>query len=305
MTPPTDTDINLLDGLDVETDATPNASPKFHPSDSRASRPKGVITDPLFFDLETIPDFDRMEHFGFEPLPQLPEFVTPKESIEDVLKGSIPKIKETLQAAPDAWIDELAAEEQKREKPRKGVIDAAMGVFKERETIGDAEAAQNKKMSVTPEFCRIVAFGFAVGDDDPQAMIADTVDKERLLLVAFWDLVKSLRAPLVGFNILHFDLPVIFVRSAILGVEPTRQLDLKPWGKDCYDLMKKRFPGGGQMKMKDLAGIYQVPVPADDFDGSQVLEAVEAGLWDQIETYVKSDVVVAQKLYELWRPYFA
>ncbi|MBR9800283.1 hypothetical protein GYB59_00655 [bacterium] len=298
-------DIDLLDGLDVgDKQAAPE--PKAKPESPRGNtRSRGIITEPLFFDLETVPDFSRKQHFGFDPLPELPEFVTPEESIEDVLKGSIPKIKEALQAAPGEWIDELTAAEQDREKPRKGVIDAAMGVFKERETIADAEGAQNKKMSVTPEFCRIVAFGFAIGDEEPEAMIADTIDKERAILIAFWDLAKNLKSPLVGYNILGFDLPVIFVRSCLLGVEPTRRFDLRPWGNDVYDLMKKRFAGGGSMKMKDLAGHYQIPVPAGDFDGSQVLQAVEDGLWDEITTYVKSDVVVAQKLYQAWHPFFA
>ncbi len=268
--------------------------------------PVNVISKPVYFDLETIPDFERQQDFGFDPLPQLPELITPTNSIDDVLGGSIPQIKENLATAPGEWINDLIKAEESRDKPRKGVMDAANSVLKDRESIGDAEAAQNKKMSVTPEFCRIVAFGFAIGSDAPQQIIAKNYDEERELLKAFWELVSRLKGPLVGFNILHFDLPVIFVRSCFLDVAPTRVFDVKPWGKDVYDLMKKRFPGnGGAMRMKDLARIYGIEVPAEDVDGSQVLDLYRAEKFDPIREYVSSDVVVARKLYHIWSPFFS
>ena len=293
-------DADILDGIDLDDGIKQPVTKSV-----QSNIPEGIITEPVYFDLETIPDFERRDLFGFDPLPEMPELITPVDSIEDVLKGSVPKIKETLQNATYEWIDELAAAETAREKPRKGVHDAVMSVLSERESIGDAEGSQNKKMSVTPEFCRIVAFGFAIGDQEPQKIIATNNAEERDLLIDFWSLVSRLKAPLVGFNVLHFDLPVIFVRSIIAGVEPSRSFDLKPWGRDVYDLMKKRFPSGQSMRMKDLARIYQIDVPAEDVDGSQVLDLYLAKEFDKIREYVASDVVIARMLYAAWSPFFS
>jgi hypothetical protein len=288
--------VDVLDGIDLgdEIDVV----------EPRRSSPSKILTDPFYFDLETVPDTSREKCFGLDPLPEPVRLAKPKQSIDEVLEGTIPSIKKVLRTAPREWINELVEAEQSRDKPRKGVLDAVAGTFAERESIADAEANRNKKMSVTPEFCQIVAMGFAYGDDEPIAMIAEKPSEEVLILETFWETVYCLRAPIVGFNVLGFDLPVIFVRSALLGVKPSRKIDLKPWGTDVYDLFKKRFPGGGGMRMKDLASYYGIEVPAGDFDGSQVSEAFEAKQFYDIAEYVKSDVMVAQHLHHLWSPFF-
>jgi dipeptidyl aminopeptidase/acylaminoacyl peptidase len=106
-----------------------------------------------------------------------------------------------------------------------------------------------------------------------------------------------------GYNVLHFDLPTIFVRSILLDVAPSRQFDLKPWGTDAIDLMKKRFPTSGAMKMKTIAACMGISIPAGDIDGSQVEE-----LWKndpkKLGEYVRSDVDLVKALHQRYSGFF-
>lgn len=263
----------------------------------------------LYFDLETCPDESRRHLFD------LPEIPAPAEVAEadclpaaDILSGTIPDVGERLAGRmfPEKYLLDLLEHEQSQKKPRKGILDHIAAAQQVGANYEAALADQRKTMATTPEFCRIVALGWAIGNEDPKSMIlADGVndDDERTILRTFWQLVAK-HSPLCGFNILNFDLPVIFVRSAILGVQPTKLLDLKPWGKDCIDLMALRFARGKAMKLKDLARLYGIDVPAGDCDGSQVSELLEAGKTEELARYVMSDVAVTRELHRFYRGYW-
>lgn len=263
---------------------------------------------PLFFDLETVPDSSREELFGLDPLPEVPtetplaDMLSPEEFISAALKdmGDLLKAKNP----PEEWLVSVAAAEQASKKPRKGVFDLladCRGAKGARET---ALAARVKTCSVTPEFCRIVAIGLAVGDGDVHAILCPTIDEERDALALFWDFVRRVRGPLVGYNILGFDLPVILTRSALLRVVPSKPLgNLRPWDKDAIDLMERRFKTRGAAKLKDLAKWLGLPVDAEGVDGSQVAELARTDP-AKLAEYVKSDVALTRRLFKFWSGYF-
>src|SRR5690606_25146061 len=107
-------------------------------------------------------------------------------------------------------------------KSRKGVFDLINKAFA-RMTESESIAADNcKKMATTPEMCRIVSMGYACGDGPVQSITFDKKVTEVEILGLFWSLAKNCRGPVCGYNILGFDLPVIFARSILLGIKPTR-----------------------------------------------------------------------------------
>src|SRR5690606_12649199 len=161
-----------------------------------------------------------------------------------------------------------------------------------------------KLLSVTPEFCRIVAMGWAFGNEEPRSMVVGEHYTEDGILAAFWDMVADLRGRVIGFNIVGFDLPVIYIRSALLGITPSRQFDLRPWGNDVIDLMQARFPKGPSKPMKSLARFYGLDIPAGEMDGGSVAQLVAEGKTDEVADYVKSDVIVTRQLHEFYRGYF-
>lgn len=262
---------------------------------------------PIYFDLETIPDLDseRYEFFELEELPKKrePGIDSNNEPPEELLKHSVPDINRVLIADyPSAsYLRDVRAAEVAG-KGRKGVIDGIDALISEQENYGskcdEITAANIKTMSVTPEYCKIAAFGWAIGDGDLQSMvIGDGDTTEEKILAAFWSLVAEYK-PFVGYNVLGFDLPVIFVRSAILEVDSPLVLDQKPWGDDVVDVMKKRYPTGRAMKLKTLCRLYGVEPLIEDVDGSAVFDLMQAKDFATVGEYVRSDVHVVRELYK-------
>jgi hypothetical protein len=177
------------------------------------------------------------------------------------------------------------------------------------------QAGKEFAPALVPEFCRVVALGWAVGDEPAHSLVVGTVRPvqttppvreitETDVLARFWQLVSSQPRPMVvGFNILNFDLPVLFVRSALLGVRPSRLFDRRPWGTDCIDLCEIRRHEGRGGKLKDLARYYGFTVAEPDVDGAQVEQLIATDP-AKVGRYVESDVAITRQLYHFYKGYF-
>jgi len=312
-------DVDLLDDVDVDLDVPIGECPTTITAqfEQPTFPPAGISArGEMTFDLETIPDESRRPLFGLDEPVIVKSFTNPPvtgEAWVEWMKRPIAQIKEEIDGynPDDTWLEALHAWERKEKKPRQGVLDIVKNIRAARNPSDDAEAVKLKTMGVTPEFCRIVAMGIGwsgriVGTDEPVDVINGFVVggaiTEIELLDWFWDSVKNV-STVVGYNVLHFDLPVIFARSAILGVTPSRKFDMRPWGTDVLDLMKVRWPAGGQMKLKDIARIMGLDIPAGDVDGSQVAELFRTDP-KLLAAYVKSDVYITQQLRRKWRGFW-
>lgn len=321
-TPAVDLDLSDLDLEDISgvvlAPAATSAAVATQPTTAPAPTTKPTTTktrtttaksmrQPLYFDLETVPDESRLELFGLEPLPVHPQYKVREECLAatEVISKTVPEMTTLIaEMQPcDEWLGTLELVERQN-KARKGVLDLIGDVRKGRRQIDEAEAARIKKCSVTPEYCRIVAIGWAIGGGDLDSMCIKEPSEESLMLEGFWNTVKTC-GPLVGYNIAGFDLPVIYARSILLGVEPQRYIDRKDWGPDVIDLMLSRFGrGGGAMGLKPLCRCYGIEVPAGDVDGGAVHQLVADGKWDDIAGYVKSDVHLVRELHRKFRGTF-
>lgn len=271
----------------------------------------------LYLDLETVPDEERMELFEFPPLPELPNETTsancppPAELLEMNLAG--------LEAAigtlnPDeAYLELLAAQEKKAMKPRAGVADAVKRWAARKREVAGAEDDRRKAMATCPEMCRIVAIGWALGDGAINSMVTGPRQTEgpewteQDLLEMFWDLAHN-NGPIVGFNVLGFDLRVIMARSILLDVAPTKQLSLSPFGRgqrDVVDLMVERFGRDRPTGLKKLAKLYGISVPAGQTNGGDVGRLIAEGRHDLVGEYVRSDVQVTRDLHRKFQGYFS
>lgn len=298
--------IDLLDGVasDEASDVAIHVPMKhgFH-------IPSKATSAPLYLDIETIPDFSRESTFGFDPIPDLP----PETSLADLLSGdqfvsqSIDAMKQSIAGKnpPACWVEEVReAEGRTGKKVRDGVMKLLSELEGQKNANVEARQAQLKTMSLTPEYLKIVAIGLAVGGDEIQTALAETDDDEAEMLDSLWRLIAKVNGPIIGFNVLGFDLPAIFVRSCLLHVTPTRRLDMRPWGKDVIDVMEARFPRGNRAKpMKELSRLYGIENETEGVDGSQVLR-----LWnedrEQLRAYLKSDIHQTRRLHLLWSGFF-
>ena len=322
MSDPLD-DLFTLPATAVATvDESPPPPPAAESKPATASRPRSRSSakgGTLYFDFETVPDMDRFPDLcvpdaGLGPVPD-PREETPVAkcpSPVDFLKGTIPDIERAINGVwpEDDYLVHLTTTEKNSPKPRKGVLDLIDGVFAEKQKQLNAKAERVKLLSTTPEYCKIVAIGVGMDDGPISAWLDGEVDNEAEMLTRLWSMIKQAKR-VCGFNIVNFDLPVLFVRSMLLDIPATKRIDTKPWGDDVLDLYAVRYPKGATgedktgrpSRLKTLAKVLGIPVPAGDTDGSDVYR-----LWQEepakLAEYVSSDVELCRQMHRRYAGYF-
>jgi hypothetical protein len=314
--------MDLLGGLTL---SAPSPTPAVA-EQKRRGRPrktKAGGTRPLYFDIETTPDYSRIDTFGLPPLPSSEvTYLSGCPVVADVLDAKTGKTVTEIAGIIKVlnptvlWIDALEAAEIATGKPRKGLLELIDQTRKQRQAVAEAADERSKLLGTTPEFNRIVSLAMAHGDDDVEALVVGVANRglqpetEKSLLEAFWFAAKT-AGPVVGFNVAYFDLPTIFIRSALLGVEPSRKFDTAPWKGDVIDLMLSRFPKGKPSedksgrpgKLKTLARVMGIEIPEADVDGSKVADLFRTDP-QAVGRYNASDVVITRELHRLYSGYF-
>ncbi len=262
----------------------------------------------LYLDIETVPDWSRVDDFNLPPVvAPVPE--TPAEEMVDaaeVLSGGVAAIKQCIAASNphEDWLTEASMIEAQSAKPRKGVQDAiAAGRRAKRET-GKAESDRIKLLSTTPEYCRIVA---AAGATSRTNWFVSASKDEPSLLNKIWKAIGNAKQ-VVTYNGISFDLPVILYRSAIHKIDPPCFIDLRKYGNrqvlDLYQLLfASRNPPKGTGGLKAQCKLAGITVDSD-CDGSKVNELFEQGEFAELKRYVLSDVTATQDLHKFYRGYY-
>jgi len=181
-----------------------------------------------------------------------------------------------------------------------------------------------KRMALQPEACQMVGLNVIRGDDPPVSGWVGEPHKttgipltESDLLTLFWNWAAQCPR-LIGFNCLKFDLPVIYTRSALLGVQPTVAFyDVKPWDSKIIDLLQKRFGHSRDfMSLKALRRVLELPVPAKydeviDNTGADIEELYLKFISSDdpealrlLKLYGELDVLTTKLLAQLWQKFF-
>lgn len=301
-----ETDFEICDS--GESDAA-----KYREAYPQACNQKPVRSEFCYLDFETIPDFDREDLFeGILPtIPSVPPETPASEMVpvEEALGMGVSGFKGlVLSSNPESdWLTEASVAESQQDKPRKGIQDAITSARKQKNEVAAVEKARIKMMSTTPEMCKVVAFCCADGVKSRIAVCDPENELKMLELV--WDFIDN-SEKVVGYGCLFFDLPVLVFRSALLGIDPPRRLDLRKFSTD--DVLDLHLKITGSRNMPDglgkqdsqfrLAGFSD---PNDTgFDGSKVLDAIQAGQLQTVKDYVSLDVQKLIKLHRFYRGYY-
>lgn len=166
------------------------------------------------------------------------------------------------------------------------------------------------KAALHPWLCRIIALGWCEeGEDVERVEVAPTESSERIMLREFWDVVTGPTFvspssghghvhPIVTFNGLTFDLPVLVARSILLGVKhPTLNLDR--YRSPHIDLFQRLSFGDREkgLSLKLYAQRFGLDV-SDAFGGKEIAQLYEDGNWDAIKSHCASDVRLTRQLAE-------
>lgn len=135
--------------------------------------------------------------------------------------------------------------------------------------------------------------------------------EERDVLARFWEKVgphpKTGRLPrLVSYNGRAYDGPMLLIRSAQLGVKPTRHMVPKRWDLsehcDLMDVFNFQGTVRDSYSLEYWCRRFDVESPKGSIDGSQVARVYREGRIDDIGEYCLRDVRATAQLYQKLEP---
>ena len=161
--------------------------------------------------------------------------------------------------------------------------------------IEEKRKEQIAKAALDVDLCQIVAVGTATGDNGAVYAVTLAEATEVEMLTAFWAQAEA--RPLVGFNCLAFDLPVLLRRSLYLDI-PTPRVTLQryqnEWVTDVSDVLSNY----GRLKWRSLA--FYCKRFGIDFDasvtGEDIGRLVTEEQWATIQGHVRNDVEATREL---------
>lgn len=183
------------------------------------------------------------------------------------------------------------------------------------------EAGQDKRCSVDPDLA-MVACGVATAfteDNIPNILCKSAVDvaEEYVLIQQMWQCISEAYhagVPIVGFNSMTFDLPMLVRRAMLLdvAVSPAMIWKLRQRQEQNYhhyDLMQvlgSRSPFSGKIEVKSLdyyLRLFGLAPKTIGMNGSMVLPAWREGKHEEIAQYCQTDVVRTASLFRKVEPW--
>lgn len=155
------------------------------------------------------------------------------------------------------------------------------------EYCAEKQAERVSKAGLEPDLCEIVAVGFWEYDRIDVLTRADHGEAE--LLAWLW--LQLGGRPIIGFNTLGFDLPVLIRRSQLLDV-PYPDLNLDRYRTPHVDLLQKLSFNGSQTfrSLNFYCRRFGLDVPADAVKGAEMPQLVADENWPAVKAHCFADV---------------
>lgn len=167
--------------------------------------------------------------------------------------------------------------------------------------IAQKRVDQIARAALYPWTARVVALGYCEdGDEAVRVFCAANEATETVMLKEFWAMAWNGHsvAPLVTFNGLAYDLPVLAARSRLLGISAP-ELNLDRYRSPHPDLMQiLTFRGAIERRsLKFFAKVFGLNTD-DAFSGKEIAELYEDQNWMAIKAHCESDVTLTRQLAE-------
>jgi predicted PolB exonuclease-like 3'-5' exonuclease len=185
----------------------------------------------------------------------------------------------------------------------------------------DEEKAKSKdEMALWAPTNRIVAIGMLTVETQKGAVyfqspvpvepweengIKYVAGTEAEILEKFWQAV-SFAHKFVTFNGRSFDCPVLMLRSAMLGVKPTKNLMPYRYSAEAHiDLLEQLTFYGAYRKfnLHMYCHAFGIPSPKEGMNGHDVKKYFHEGKCVEIAKYCAGDLFATRELYLRWEKY--
>lgn len=238
------------------------------------------------------------EHQGLDP-------VIPRAYTMDIETLALPDFRERIgfqlerslrlgnmrKEQMDRYLEDIAAEEERCYQ------------------LGALSATSGRILSIAVHVGSVpgIAFdGIEPGDGEHVFGIAadGTEEDESAALTGFLNLLRDFDLDadeLVGHNILNFDLPFIFQRCLINGIQVRPFVDLSEFHvRGVFDTMHRWWLGAKRhVSLDDIAWALGIESSKTaEVEGSKVFDLYQAGKLAEIREYNLNDVRVTRKVYE-------
>lgn len=126
------------------------------------------------------------------------------------------------------------------------------------------------------------------------------------ILKRFWEDVRSYKQ-FISFNGRGFDCPFLLLRSALLGIKPTRNLMPSRFDNEHIDLLERlTFYGATRRSSLDFyCKAFGIASPKGRFSGPQMNVLFAEGKYREIAQYCLDDVRATAELYQRWREFLS
>jgi hypothetical protein len=262
----------------------------------------------IYIDIETVPDWRQALKLGIRPIGPISAPIS-MEFLPDpiaALAGTVDAFGNVCNPEDrpcNEWLDR-AEKAERAGKSRKGVLDRIAACRSAVQEHQREVEAQLKRLSLCPETCQIVQIG--IGSDNGTVGVF-SCDEPTMIRCLFE--VAGVASKIVGYNILAFDLPVLAIRSMILGLQIDEPIRINRYNDRIIDLYDRRFPGrkddfqpGG---LKDLAKLHGIVPTENGLRASDVSAAWNAGDVMSIAAYLASDIKMTRELDIRYRGFFS
>ena len=208
--------------------------------------------------------------------------------------------------------------------PWEEVDEITRGYLLEREKDPARQDAVPERTALVPGLGKVIAIGLWMveknrglvlleGDEAPEHPWEKVPHSkifrgdEKALLAKFWEVIGFKPLPrLVSFNGRGYDGPMLMIRSAQLGVRPSR--NLVPYRYDIGDHCDLQDVLTFHGATRDLYSLdfwcrrFDIESPKGSIDGSQVARAYRQGRIDDIGEYCLRDARATAQLYQALEP---
>jgi hypothetical protein len=179
------------------------------------------------------------------------------------------------------------------------------------------EASKNKTMSLDPALCQLCTFCGVLYDtedgiiEETTYQLTESPDDYDLVLNGWGTIIRaqSEKIPLVSFNGIQFDLPVMLFRAikndVPINTVQYKNLTAKYNNNHHYDVMQL-LAGWDRQSWHGLEfylNLFKLGNKGD-MDGSKVYTAYQAEEYDKIREYCRNDVLTLCQLFNRIRHWF-